>query len=589
MGFLDELLSQPRNIPSGGFQWDEAQQAEEARQEAAKRLARARERPSQPPAAMVGQEAIPYSMGMLSPMGMNWPQTPVAQPQTAPDMPPSTNDPTSREPVLFKDGIPLPRPRPSDAGVGQPDIASPMSLAPPEQGDATLPLSATPTIGTGPPTINNGPPGGGDGILGKISNPANAPMLMAMGGGFAGAPSFGSGLQRGFSAAAPQAALLRKEQLTQDYQNQTVRALVAKGIPPDMALAAATNPEILKQLIPQAFGAKQRKFTQIGEGMAGDKQYGFVDEASGKVYGLDGKEIGSGGEGVGTSAGGDTLLAKGVKQYNSDLKGPEYLAQFSPEMQAAIRARQAGDKMPTSNPRMKGFNTKVDEFARKYGEDIGEPINDASYTQKRNLIGEFGKGTPSSLGGQRNSGGTAVGHLETLAKDITQLKNWSLPGGVLPDVASMINWVRTHGTEEQKAKVNAVNNDLDRYVAEVAKFYSGSSGGGVYEREAARQRFNTNKTPAEFAAAISSERDLFHSKLMQLQEQADSVLGEHRKRLVGDIIQPHAKESFDKLQEHLDVLRGNKPSPSGGTLASAPAMAPGKYVFDPATGQMVKQ
>lgn len=560
MSWLEDLLGQSSGaIPGGGFQWDESQQAELARQEAAKRLARVRERPFQRPAGMEGQEAIPFSAGMLSPMGMNWPgasspnpPTTPAVAQTAPDMPPSTNDPMSREPVLFKDGVPLPRPKP--AGIGG-DEGSPMSLAPPE--DNMLPPNATSTVGTAAPVIPGGgvvpganTPSTGGGILGKIFDPANAPLLLAMGGGFAGAPSFGTGMRRGFSAAAPQAALLRKEQLGLDYQNQTVKALIAKGIPLDMAQAAATNPEILKQLIPQAFGAKQRKFTQIGEGLGGDKQYGFVDEASGKVYGMDGKEIGTGGTAALPSASGG-MLAKGVAQYDPQLHGEDYFNQFGPEVQSAIKAYMRGDTQPTGNPRLKGFETKVKEWARKYGDDIGVPVSDALFSERRKYRTELGSNQAGTAGGQGKAFVQGIEHADALATQLEKLGNWG--GFGIPALASAANMTR-EALSTKQAGIAAEAASIGQTLAgEVGKLFSGSSGGGVHEREETRKRFNTVKSGPELAGALQGTLETMEGGLRALEKRRNDVLGPKNDV---EFMTPETEAKIGRIKEVIARLRG---------------------------------
>lgn len=249
----------------------EAEQAEEARQAAARRLGRRRG----PAGAsrMAPESPVPFSAGMLSPYGVSWPMPPEpgASGSVAPDMPPSTNDPMSSEPVIFQDGVPLPRPRPPGVGDGpdtSPGPNAPFSMAPQGEDGATLPAGATPTGPqplpqrgpAAPPAADQQPAAGGglgmDGILGKIFNPANAPMLLALGGGLSGAPSLGTGIRRGASAAAPQAALLRKEQTTEISKAETYRALVARGIPPQEALAAVRSPELMKALVAKHFETK---------------------------------------------------------------------------------------------------------------------------------------------------------------------------------------------------------------------------------------------------------------------------------------------------------------------------------------------
>ena len=88
-------------------------------------------------------------------------------------------------------------------------------------------------------------------------------------------------MQRAFSNAAPIA-----------QQNQTVQALMKRGLPPDLAhILAASNPQCAQSNPPADHGPKQHQFTQIGEDAYGNKKYGFVDPVTSKVYGLDGNPV----------------------------------------------------------------------------------------------------------------------------------------------------------------------------------------------------------------------------------------------------------------------------------------------------------
>lgn len=85
----------------------------------------------------------------------------------------------------------------------------------------------------------------------------NAPLLLALAAGFAGAPSLGTGMSRAFGNAAPfsEAATRRNEaqQLVNNQANTTARALLAKGADPRDVAAAVRNPELMKALVGRYF------------------------------------------------------------------------------------------------------------------------------------------------------------------------------------------------------------------------------------------------------------------------------------------------------------------------------------------------
>lgn len=142
--------------------------------------------------------------------------------------------------------VPMPRPRPAaadtDFSSGMPRggvPGAPMSLAPPMPGPS-MPPGGMPR---GMPPMGRG--GADDGM--------SAALLLAMAGGFAGAPTIGQGMRRAFSAAAPvmmqdEARRTKRGDLESSYKD-----LVALGVPPQLAMAAVRNPAVMKE-VSERFG-----------------------------------------------------------------------------------------------------------------------------------------------------------------------------------------------------------------------------------------------------------------------------------------------------------------------------------------------
>ena len=78
---------------------------------------------------------------------------------------------------------------------------------------------------------------------------AHAATLMALGGGM-----MTGGLGRGLQAAAAQSNVEDKSHLAAANRDATVRALLAAGVPPTVALAAAGNPAVLRAVTTRGFG-----------------------------------------------------------------------------------------------------------------------------------------------------------------------------------------------------------------------------------------------------------------------------------------------------------------------------------------------
>ncbi len=560
MSWLEDLLGQGAAPPAGGFQWDESQLADDARQAAAQRLARKRPTaPGQPPEDMQG-EAVPYSMGMLGPNGINFSAQPSPMAPQAPaatDMPPSSNTPEAREPELRVNDMPLPRPKPSIPDA-EPNAGSPMSLAPPEQAD--IPPNATPTIGGPAPAaapVNNSFPdivGGAKGILGKIFDPANAPLLLAMGGGFAGAPSFGTGMRRGLSAAAPQAALLRKDQLTQEAQNSTVKALISKGVPADLAQTAALNPEVLKQIIPQMFGAKQVQHVTIKDRMGNEIPLTF-DPSTGKYKTLTGEPYGA-------------PNASGVSSMGDPNKtGQEYLDTLDPmtrnevkafgEGRAPVTARNLQQMLPLVTQAYPGFQ------ASQY------PVMMAtrkSYTSGKDFQASQALNTVS-------------GHMLKLSEAAQNLPNTGIP---LLNKGK--NWFAD--TFTGSPELTKFRNALVTTSNELAKAYHG---GHVSDASysAFQRGINEAQTPAEMKAAIGEISGLLKSKIEAKESGYRSSMGDAPLPSEFKATNDEARHAFEKSNDWALGIKPNAESVPATAATTAPASqgAPRQQFKSPADVQ----
>lgn len=218
------------------------------------------------------------------------------------DAPPSTNDPMAAEPTLFSGGVPLPRPRPTDS------INAPLSLAP--QQDAALPPNASPTVGQGAPAAPQAASSGPGGILSgigdtlgglakgafnKLTDPNTAATRLALASGFAGAPSFGTGMSRAFGAAVPAMQQDRAFALKQEGITQTFKALrQLPGMTDPVAMAMALNPELMKSMGPEYMGGN--KVEKVKD-VTGQERLVLVNAAKGTQIPLTGGQTGGGGPG----------------------------------------------------------------------------------------------------------------------------------------------------------------------------------------------------------------------------------------------------------------------------------------------------
>lgn len=482
-----------------------------------------------------------------------------------------TNDPLAMEPQpIASANVPLPRPRPNGIGEAEPAAAvdrPPLSLAPPND-PAALPPTAQPTQGQQPAAP------AGPSLIDRILDPNKAATYLALGAGFAGAPSFGTGMRRAFSNAVPAVAADRAFSTKQQSVADTYRALVAKGVPPAEALAASQNPEIMKATAAKYFEAKPRVPHKLGTDMMGNDIMGSFDPNTGRFYDAGNNPIGggtaNGGKGTTIPGSNANVLAKGVTEYNSELPAEEYLAQFSPEVKASIESYVNGDTMPTSNPRLKALATKVKEWAQTYGSKANIPVSDAEFSRKRTMQNQIGSSSPNSMGGILSNGKSAFGHLATLSDNFVDLGNRSgpdIPGGSWLGRGANYTGNSILPTPETSGKLEAVRDNAGKYGAEATKFYAGT-GGGVEERLSALHGIaSPGSLATEQAAYLRTEKDLMLERLSQKEAQIRETMGERW-------LQQHPVKTSD-LQRSIDRIDANIKRLTSGAVGGSPAAKPG--------------
>ncbi len=397
---------------------------------------------------------------------------------------------------------------------------------PPMTGEAQLPPNAQPAMGQ--PQYQQQPmeqPGGfRAGLEGFINNAHTGPIGALLGG---------VGSAMGMDGG----------------NNVTVRALMSRGLDRDTAIAAARNPTMLAQLVPQLYETKAPTLQETGtDPLTGQKSFSQYDARRGTLTPI------GGGQAQGGASGG-SFLAKGIGQVDSSLAGEAYLKQFSPEVQAAVTDYVSGKTMPTGNARQ-GFTQAVKMIAQKYGNDIGAPADDTSFSARRTMRNQLSSSAPSSLGGQINIGNTAAAHLADLTRKALDLGNYDM--GLSP-LTSLVNNARGLGTE-QAAKMDALKGAAQHYGQEITKFYAGSPG-GVAERDRFLETVNGAKSPKELAAVLATEAELMHGRLNTLGDQIKGVLGPLASEY--PVVRPDSEKAFATIQENVAKLKG------GGT-ATAP-------------------
>lgn len=518
-------------------------QKEDAAEEAAKQAALgvfATGAAPVPQAGVSGQQVMqPGPFGSLAPMA---PQQAAAPPAAPP---------------IAQGAVPIPQPRPA--------IALPAAPAMPPQDQAALPPNAQPTQGQLPPqqaAPQAQPQPQEPSTLSKIGNALgnNSNLLLGLGAGLAGAPSIGTGISRGLTGASAGGQLDQKQMMQQGAIGPTYKALVSAGVPPQQALAAVYNPTILKSVTENYLGDRKGEIHMVKD------EFGAEHPMIFDPYSKTLKPVspGTGAEGGNTSASptGASFLAPGVTAVDQSKVGDEYLNQYSPTVQSAVKDYVAGKSMPTGNPRG-GYATQIKAIAQKYGDDVGTPADDTMFSQRRTMRNDLGKDTVSSLGGQITTGEHASDILARMGKAAEDLNNVDVglagPSHVINDVRGM--------TSAQSAKMQALQTEAQHYGQEITKFYSGSPGG-----EAERNRFMSSigaaKTPQELASVLEHESELLHDRMTSIEGHVRGTLGDEGVKAF-PAVTPNARKSFDQVTQSVGRLRGNAPAD-----AAASSVAP---------------
>jgi hypothetical protein len=344
-------------------------------------------------------------------------------------------------------------------------------------------------------------PGGGfaAGVGNFLNN--NPLMLMALGGGIAQ-----GGIGRGLAAAVPAAQYEQQQRKSDAAQGATYQVLLNAGVPHGQAVAAALNPHLLKT-ISSAYLETKPTFTKVGEDMHGNKQFGFVHPATGKVVPV----ARSASEVDGAPA--DGVPIGGI---NHSLKGEEYLAQFPPEMQVAIKNYIEGKSLPTGNPRT-GFTQTIKMGAQKYGEDIGMPVDDVTFMNRRKMRTELSSSLAKSIGGIISNGKIAISHLANLSDEFVNLPNASGRDALFAsDIGNAAN--STSNVIAPSSVAKAVDNAL-KYGREAAKFYAATGGGEGERIHALNIAAARASTADEQAGFLETEKKLMIERLQQKEAQ----------------------------------------------------------------------
>lgn len=582
MGLLEDILTRAQYTPTAAI-WpavmppvDEAAAAETARDAAAAKLTLAnRRRPANPLTLAPDAQSAGIQLAMdRAPEGTGVPfSTQAGMLATPIAMPPDSSGP-----------IPLPRARPAEADL-PPGMPTDVSAAGRQPSAPVNPVS--PPAAAAPAAVEPSMFGRlGSGLMSGLENNSN--LLLAMGAGFAGAPNIGQAISRASAAAIPAHAADVKQRLTLQAQTYGTKALVDAGVPIQQAIAAQGDPDLKKALIQNYITDRKNEIKSVKSkdafGNETERLYAI------NPFDLTSKEISpataaAGRAAEGAAAGGkNATYADGVTSATFDHTkvGDDYLGQFSPEVQAGVKAYLRGDSLPTGRQQQAQV---IKQIAQKYGDDVGVPANDQAYYQRKNFVNSLGN-TNTGVGMQVKGFQQGLEHLTELSTKLEKLGNWNGLG--IAPLAHGANYVRGQSVSQADTR-KSVDAAAQALAGEIGKLYSGSTGGGVHERSATKALFGTDLSGPEMAGALESTLELMRGGLRTIEQRRDELFPGAEKPKGANFLGPQQQAAMEKVEATIKRLRGGEAS-APQAAAAAPAVTspkPGRYVYDPAAGKLV--
>src|SRR5882672_3068492 len=399
----------------------------------------------------------------------------------------------------------------------------------------------------------------------------NPALLLSLASGFAGAPSFGTGMSRAFGNAT--------QGLQQDIANskavqgprETYKALLAAGVPGQLALAASQNPAILAQIAPDYLATRKREIKTIKTKDA----WGGETERLVSINPYDPndvQEVGGGKGAGGTNLQGGTttgMFAPGVtsETFNHGAVGEDYLKQFSSEAQAAIKGYLAGNTTQTGR-QMPVQLLKM--AAQKYGMDIGMPGDDSAITQRKvwaNSLGDTQKG----VGLQAKGFQRGLEHALSLSDSLVKLGNTNGMG--FEPAAEWINSAKNL-TGAQTAIKNNIQAKSQALAGEVGKLYSGNTGGGVHERQATQQNLGKSyQSPVAASGGLEATIDLMEGGLRTLEQRRDELFPGGNAPKGSNFRGPQQEATLEKIRRNIAILKGEATAEGAGAGSGAAGSA----------------
>jgi hypothetical protein len=371
-------------------------------------------------------------------------------------------------------------------------------------------------------------------MLGGLNNwrDQNRLTLLAMAGGLAGSQSIGQGIGRAFTAAVP----AQQADIKLNQQNQTELALRNRGLSPELARAAASNPALMQQLLPQLFGAKQLQHVTIKDSLGNDIPMTF-DPAKGKYYDVAGREVGGSGGGTGSAPGGVPSLSGGAANLPIEIdpstgRDEKFLAALGPVDRAAVTSILSGD----ASAQGRNMQKYLPYAAR------AEPgFSQQTYQTRLTTMRDF---APQGVSGKNLTAiSTGLGHLDRLNDSIDKLGNFT----TFPGVANPVyNTVRGQLSPEYQRNVAGFRQDVNAVSGEMAKAFR-ATGMSEADIDHWRSSFNENSSPETMKAAAQEALHLLDSRLEAIGAAYNRGMGLSSTKPAPELLSPVGRQIHEKM------------------------------------------
>ncbi len=552
----------------------------------------------QPPVTPAGVPAPPISTDNSAP--------PIAAPVMPPIVPPAPTFGAGASPVLFAN-----QPGATPGNPALPGNAPPIVAADDGEEDAPAPAANAPAspIGVGGyqmPRIGSAAAFTPD----PAALPVNARPTQGQGlpaAAPAAAPSVGDKMMTGFQnfqsghnlIGSIVAAITGKRNdpagvaLDQQSQvaNMTARALIAKGVDPQVAIAAVQpgNGEALKELFKTALmgGTHTQETDKDGNVWDVNKQTGqrtialaskedkFTSVTTKNPDGSESKSAFNTKTGEFTGGPAPASLRSAVDPDSTGKERMDQLMKADPNYARRVQAAVDGDiQLPTQGQAARS------PAAARFTEDalaVSGSTSASDFATKASTRKDYASGVASRVTKSIN---TTIGHFATLDQAIDKLGNHTY----FPAVTNYLHDKIASNTdpEYQKAKATFETNK-EAAIKELDFALSGghSSVSGSAE---IRDKFNRADSPETLHAAVTEAMSLLEKRLSSHAKGFNE--GTKSQRDEQDFLYPENRASFNKLLGSQDTSTGaNVPgvSTAAPNAPKAPP-APGAYVWSPDKG-----